>query len=183
MYIVFGFLLVLAVGLSVFYSVVFACSFDLFFGCVLFLSVLFLVSFHFAFPCLYLSCLLLIVLYRWYPFRNMTAKSAAALRCRLLPVPIDYWFDIGPIAVWNGNGPARRNRMNEPEELQTSDGSEHGPFPPEDQFVLEPWRPFTGPFDLLNRYRDQSAHLRYRIRWMKVSDIGALWSTSCRWIV
>lgn len=127
--IVFGFLLVLAVGLSVFYSVVFACSFDLFFGCVLFLSVLFLVSFHFAFPCLYLSCLLLIVLYRWYPFRNMTAKSAAALRCRLLPVPIDYWFDIGPIAVWNGNGPARRNRMNEPEELQTSDGSEHGPFP------------------------------------------------------
>lgn len=101
----FWFFLVWAVGLSVFCLVVFACSFDLFFGCVLllFLSVLFLVSFHFAFPCLYLSCLLLIVLYRWYPFRNMTAKSAAVLRCRLLPVPIDYWFDIGPIAVWNGN--------------------------------------------------------------------------------
>lgn len=33
---------------------------------------------------------------------------------------------------------------------------------PEDQFVLEPWRPFAGPFDLLNRYRDQSDRLRYR---------------------
>ena len=94
------------------------------FGCVLILFLcVFLLILLFVLPCP-LSYI------RSYRFPGMFrirsgawhATSAAALRCRSLPSPIDYWFDIGPIAVWKGNGPSRRNRMNEPEELPISDG-------------------------------------------------------------
>lgn len=54
---------------------------------------------------------------------------------------------------------------------------------PEDLFSLEPCRPPSGPSALLNRYQVQLVHFRYRIRWMKVSDIGGLWPTSCRWTI
>lgn len=148
-----------------------------------FLSVLFWIAFLFALCCFHLSSAFDCSLSLCIRSGIWPAKSAAALRCRLFPKPIDHWFDIGLTAVWNGDGPAWRNRTNELEELPISDGPEHGSFLRKANSFWNHGGRSPTYLVFLNRYRGQLVHFRYRIRWVMFSDIGVLWSASYRWTI
>ena len=115
--------------LDVFLTVV-SVSYSLaFLICVFLLFVLFCIAFRFALLFFYSSSVVDCSLSLCLRSGIWQAKSAAALRCRLFPEQISHWCDIGSIMIWNGNGPAWRNRIDESEELPISDGPENGLFP------------------------------------------------------